>query len=101
MASLLLVLHSIAAILAIMFIVYYLRIILVAEEIGPAPLSWILFAVGSALIAGSAVLEAILAVEGMELEIAFHVQRVYFMLGNVVICYVLFRIWQGIGVTDG
>ncbi len=99
MFDLVMLLNVGAAVFAIMFILLYLRIIIKAEEVGPAPLSWILFAVGSALIVAYAVLQA--AYTLMDMELLFHVQRVYFMLGNMIIFGVLFRIWRSVGGTDG
>lgn len=95
----LLVLNGLAAVFAVLFILLYLRIIIKAEEIGPAPMSWILFAVGSALIAASAVLEAIRV--AYEIQLVFHTEKVYFMLGNIVLFSVLFRIWRSIGGNNG
>lgn len=95
----LLVLSGGAAVFAVLFILLYLRIILKAEEIGPAPMSWILFAVGSALIAASAVLEAVGLVT--DIQLVFHTEKVYFMLGNIILSGVLFRIWRSIGVKHG
>lgn len=97
--DLILILNAIAAILAVLFIALYLGIIVKAEEIGPAPMSWILFAVGSALIAASAVLEA--AYTLVDMTLVFHLENVYFMFGNVILFAVLFRLWKSIGGTDG
>lgn len=99
MVNLILAMNSIAAVCAVLFVVFYLRTIVKAEEVGPTPMSWILFAVGSALIAASAVLEAV----GMMVDRTFvvHMEKVYFMIGNVILFAVLFRTWRSIGVDNG
>lgn len=88
-----------AALFAVAFMILYLRIILRAEEIGPAPMSWVLAAVGSALIGASAVLEAVLAIQ--QISLVFHVEKVYFMLGNAILMVVLFRLWRSVGGARG
>lgn len=98
MTSLVMAVNSIAALFAIAFVAYYLRTIVKAEEIGPTPMSWILFAVGSALIAASAVVEAVGTVVGQPFVV--HLEKVYFMLGNVILFAVLFRTWRGV-VNNG
>ncbi len=98
MSNTVLLLNGIAAVFAVMFIVLYLRIIIRAEEIGPAPISWILFAVGSALIVAYAVLEAVYGIT--DINLLFHVQKVYFMIGNMVLFGVLFRIWRSMGADN-
>lgn len=99
MTNLVLVVNSIAALFAVLFVAFYLRTIVKAEEVGPTPMSWILFAVGSALIAASAVVEAIGTVVGQPFVV--HLEKVYFMLGNIILFAVLFRTWRGIGVDNG
>lgn len=93
-----LVLNAGAAVFAILFIILYLRIIIKAEEIGPAPISWVLFAVGSALIAAYAVLQAVYGVT--EQELWFNIQKVYFMIGNMILFGVLFRLWRSVGANN-
>jgi hypothetical protein len=92
LTALLLAANGAAALFAIAFVVFYLRTIVKAEEVGPTPMSWILFAVGSALIAASAVVEAVRTVVGQPFVV--HLEKVYFMLGNVILFAVLFRTWR-------
>jgi hypothetical protein len=97
--DIILLVNTVTAVFAVAFITLYLRTIVKAEEIGPTPMSWILFAVGSALVAASAVLEAVQMV--VDVSLVFHVGKVYFMLGNIIIFAVLFRTWRTVGVTNG
>lgn len=99
MTNLILFINSIAAVFAILFVAYYLRTIVKAEEVGPTPMSWIMFAVGSALIAASAVLEAVGTMVGRPFVV--HLEKVYFMIGNIILFAVLFRTWRSIGVDNG
>ncbi|MDY6776599.1 MAG: hypothetical protein SVQ76_00675 [Candidatus Nanohaloarchaea archaeon] len=99
MKPLLLVAESVSAVFAVLFIGYYMRILAKAQEIGPEPVSWIITAVGLALIASFGVLQAFLIVKPV--EVLFHVQRVYFMLGNMILLAVFYRMWRRVGGKDG
>ncbi|MFB6265676.1 MAG: hypothetical protein ABEI07_01180 [Candidatus Nanohaloarchaea archaeon] len=88
-----------AALFAVLFVVYYLRILARAREAGPEPVSWIAAAVGFALIAAYAVIEALMVIGSS--EVFFQIQRVYFLLGNVIVFGVLYRIWRGTGDGNG
>lgn len=99
MTSLLLVLDAVSALFAVLFMVYYIRILSRAQEAGPEPVSWIVAAVGLSLIAAFAVLETILTFRPA--DVVFNIQSVYFMMGNVIIAGVLYRLWRNIGGSDG
>ncbi len=95
MSGAILLLNAAAAIVAILFVLLYTRILVNARRIGPTPSSWILMAVGMALIAAYAVLE--LVQTQIQAPVVLHTERVYFMLGNVIVFVVLFRIWYSLG----
>ncbi|MDY6769411.1 MAG: hypothetical protein SVU88_00395 [Candidatus Nanohaloarchaea archaeon] len=88
-----------AAAFAVLFIAYYIRILSRAREAGPEPVSWLVAAVGLSLIAAFAVLELVLMVRPT--RVVFNIQRVYFMLGNIIIAAVLYRTWRNVGGSDG
>ncbi|MDY6773893.1 MAG: hypothetical protein SVS85_01735 [Candidatus Nanohaloarchaea archaeon] len=91
--------EALSAVFATLFVAYYLRILAKAHEAGPEPTSWIVAAVGFSLIASYAVIEVLLFL--YPARIVFGIQRVYFLLGNVVIFGVLYRIWRNIGGSSG
>lgn len=99
MKSVVLLMDLASAVLAVLFVVYYIRIIARSQDVGEEPASWIAASVGFSLIASFAVLEAVLMVEPA--EVVFNIQRVYFMLGNLVIFLVLYRIWRNVGGRSG
>ncbi|MDY6768925.1 MAG: hypothetical protein SVW02_02345 [Candidatus Nanohaloarchaea archaeon] len=94
-----LTIQAASAVFAVLFIAYYVRILARAQDAGPEPVSWIVAAVGLSLVASFAVLETILTVRPV--DVVFNVQRVYFMLGNIIIAGVLYRIWRNVGGNDG
>lgn len=99
MTGALFLIDTAAAVLAVLFVVYYIRILSKAQEAGPEPVSWIAAAVGISLIASFAVLETVL--KFYPAEVVFNIQRVYFMLGNVIIAGVLYRMWRNMGGSSG
>ncbi len=91
--------EAVAALLAVLFVVYYIRILARGRDAGPEPLSWIVAAVGVSLVASAAVLETVLAFRPA--PVVFNIQRVYFMLGNMILAGVLYRVWRGMGGSGG
>lgn len=88
-----------SAFFAVLFVGYYLRILYRAREAGPEPPTWILLAVGVSLIASYAVIETFLFFEPE--RVIFNIQRVYFMLGNVILFGIFYRLWRGLGDRRG
>ncbi len=99
MSAAVLALHLGAAVFAVLFVAYYIRILARAHEAGPEPVSWIAAAVGIALIASFAVLETVIAFHPV--DVVVNIQNVYFMLGNLILAGVLYRLWRGMGDTGG
>jgi len=99
MMSVVLALQICAAVFAVLFASYYIRILSRAHEAGPEPVSWIAVAVGVALIASFAVLETVIAVRPV--AVVANIQKVYFMLGNLIIAGVLYRLWRSTGDSGG
>lgn len=99
MSLLLLGLETVTAVFAVLFIVYYARILYRAQEAGPEPVSWIIAAVGLSLIAAFAVLETVMTFRPGELVV--NIQRVYFMTGNIIIASVLYMVWRTVSGKHG
>lgn len=99
MSLLVLGIDALAAALAVLFVLYYIRILARAQEAGPEPMSWIVASVGLSLIASSVVLETFLSVRSV--PVVFNIQRVYFMLGNIILTGVLYRAWYNMGDSSG
>ncbi|MDY6766141.1 MAG: hypothetical protein SVW77_02130 [Candidatus Nanohaloarchaea archaeon] len=99
MSAVVLALQLGAAVFAVLFVAYYIRILSRAHEAGPEPVSWIAAAVGLALIASFAVLETVVSVYPG--DVVVNIQKVYFMLGNLIVAGVLYRLWRSIGGRGG
>ena len=83
------IVYGISIIFAILFVLYYLRILNTASAIGPEPVNLILLALGFALIASYILIEFVNSM--FSLEFLLHVEKFYFFIGNFVIFYVLYR----------
>lgn len=99
MKPLVLAAETVSAFFAVMFVVYYIRILSKAQEAGPEPTSWIISAVGVSLISSFGVLEFLLTLKPV--DIVFNIQRVYFMLGNLILFAVFYRLWRNLGGKSG